>query len=151
MSQDKLNNAKDGWIVATISITPADLPDGPAKRRLQLYHPLDTTVEFSHRHMLHFLEAENSKQDYQNHFAVLAAPVYKEGMRVLGGAVHEAGVWEEAQKEFRVKHPGAVVAALQLYSDKTQLTLKGTRSVYTIRACLLNVSYGKRLLNVQVR
>lgn len=43
------------------------------------------------------------------------------------------------------KCPDAKVAALQLYSDKTQLAISQGLSAHPIRATLLNIAYGKRI------
>jgi len=39
--------------------------------------------------------------------------------------VHQGQLWEWLQGKVRRRDPGGVLAALQLYSDKTLLNLKG--------------------------
>jgi len=39
--------------------------------------------------------------------------------------VHQGQLWEWLQRKVRRRDPGGVLAALQLYSDKTLLNLKG--------------------------
>jgi hypothetical protein len=39
--------------------------------------------------------------------------------------VHNAELWEKLETLYRSRCPTAVIAALQLYSDKTQLNFKG--------------------------
>ena len=45
----------------------------------------------------------------------------------------------------RKGHENAKVAALQLYSDKTLLTISNSLSAHPIRATLLNIAFGKRV------
>jgi hypothetical protein len=39
--------------------------------------------------------------------------------------VHEGDLWASFEELLRKEHPDAVIAALQLYSDKTQMNWKG--------------------------
>lgn len=64
---------------------------------------------------------------------------------------------DDARSKYLTEHqqvkagtPGApwTVAALQLYSDKTLTTFKGS-SVHPIRACLLNAGYCSRVANIR--
>ncbi len=45
-------------------------------------------------------------------------------------------------------HENAKVAALQLYSDKTLLTISDGLSAHPIRATMLNIAFGKRVQNL---
>lgn len=53
-------------------------------------------------------------------------------------------------QQLRASNPDMpwTVAAVQLYSDKTLTTFKGT-SVHPIRACLLNAGYCSRIANIR--
>ena len=59
-------------------------------------------------------------------------------------------LWGYFERKLRQKPNcmDAKIAALQLYSDKTLLTVSEGLSAHPIRAALLNISYGKRMHNL---
>ena len=59
-------------------------------------------------------------------------------------------LWGYFERKLRQKPNcmDAKIAALQLYSDKTLLTVSEGLSAHPIRAALLNISYGKRMQNL---
>jgi len=61
-----------------------------------------------------------------------------------------ADLWLHFQEVLRRRegHENAKVAALQLYSDKTLLTISDNLSAHPIRATLLNIAFGKRVQNL---
>lgn len=55
-------------------------------------------------------------------------------------------LWRWHERRIRAYHPEGVVAALQLYSDKTQVTHKG-KNLHPMRASLLNIRFKTRIKN----
>lgn len=62
---------------------------------------------------------------------------------------HHCDLWLYYQQLLHERHPGAVIAALQFYSDKTQVTFKGM-SLHPVRGTLLNIWYGKRIHRLSI-
>lgn len=61
---------------------------------------------------------------------------------------HDSKLWEWHENTIREANSNEVLGALQLYSDKTQVTMKG-HSCYPVRASLLNV--GQYMRNTNLR
>ena len=93
-------------------------------------------VTFSHADTAHWLQAEFGCPAYSDGFVLRAAPRYHGAMRVFEEP-HEGLAWVQAQQ---VLDAGSVVAAVQLYSDKTQLNMKQL-SAHPIKLVLLNAPY----------
>jgi len=57
--------------------------------------------------------------------------------------------WLHYQDKVQRRHgQPSVIAAMQFYSDKTQVTMAG-RTAHPIRFCLLNTMFGKRVQNLR--
>lgn len=97
-------------------------------------------VTFSHADTAQWLQAEFSRTAYSDGFVLRAAPKYDGAIRVFEEP-HEGLAWLQAQQ---VLDAGAIVAAVQLYSDKTQLNMKQL-SLHPIKLVLLNAPYSARM------
>ena len=97
-------------------------------------------VVFSHADAAQWLQSEFSHSEYKEGFVLRTAPRYCGTVRVFEEP-HEGLAWVQAQHALDA---GAVVAAIQLYSDKTQLTMKQL-SAHPIKMVLLNAPYSARM------
>ena len=127
---------EDGFKLVYISVTNEDV-EGLG----------DVIVQrpFHMKDMRRWLELEFVDKSLNDSFVTTAAPAFVDGQRVYN-APHQCNAWIEMQDLVRSR-PGldsAVIAALQLYSDKTLVNRKGL-DVHPVKASLLNVPYSKRI------
>ncbi|GAX77802.1 hypothetical protein CEUSTIGMA_g5245.t1 [Chlamydomonas eustigma] len=144
-NKEMLARKADGWKIEKIRITKEDVS--------QLGDTV-ITADFHHKDMVTFLKEQYGNKEYQGYFALQFKEERTEGGDRCYDDVHNCELWEQIEKRVRRDHPNPVatgrppmLAALQLYSDKTLLNMKGVNS-HPIRATLLNVSYGKRIKNL---
>ncbi|GAX74319.1 hypothetical protein CEUSTIGMA_g1768.t1 [Chlamydomonas eustigma] len=144
-SKEMLARKADGWKTDKIRITKEDVS--------QLGDTV-ITADFHHKDMVTFLKEQYGNKECQGYFALQFKEERTEGGDRCYDDVHNCELWEQIEKRVRRDHPNPVatgrppmLAALQLYSDKTLLNMKGVNS-HPIRASLLNVSYGKRIKNL---
>eukprot|EP00955_Chlamydomonas_euryale_P051651 354912-Chlamydomonas_euryale.AAC.2 len=128
MSENKVKEAQDGWATSRVHIMPADLPTNGARKAMEKNCPGGVAFDLQHVNMLQFLKEEYGNKEYRGHFATHASRRYdKDGNVLFGGDVHEADTWTQMEEDLRRSsgNVDAVIAALQLYSDKTLLFMKG--------------------------
>ena len=129
-------NEVDGLKVVDIIITESDVKGLG-----------DVVVQrpFYMKDMGRWLELEFADKTQKDTFILDASPRFVGTKRVFN-APHECDAWLELQHMLRSR-PGndkAVIAALQLYSDKTLVNRKGL-DVHPVKATLLNLPYSKRI------
>jgi hypothetical protein len=130
-----VENSKDGWNCVNIIVKPNEV-EGLTE---------EVIVPFFFRDMNHFLSEEFSNEEYKGFFATKSGPVYNSrGDRVYNHP-HNADAWIHLESNLPADH---VIAALQVYSDKTLINSKGL-SAHPIRATLLNIAYSKRIHNLK--
>jgi hypothetical protein len=122
LTKKKLEAAEDGWTSAAIGVEASEI--GRAAWPAGSGHKLE--VVFEHRNMHHALTKMFGEEAYQGHFVTEAARVQEEGGPRILNHPHETDTWLYAQKRIRdfVDELG-VIAAGQLYSDKTLVNRKG--------------------------
>ena len=98
------------------------------------------TVNFHHVHTGEWLRYEYNNAAYKEGFVVRPAKLYVDGER-RWTCPADSDAWVELQDDLG---GAGVVAALQLYSDKSLLNMKGT-SMYPLKAILLNAPLGARM------
>ena len=99
-------------------------------------------AELYHVDTAQWLAAEFGDAKYAEGFTLRAAVRTVNGERAWSCPA-DSDVWLGHQAEVDVIAEGAVVAAIQLYSDKSLLSNKGT-SVYPLKAVLLNAPFATR-------
>jgi hypothetical protein len=141
---DMLLNANDGWQETRICVQPAELPG--------LRDPFEVT--FHHRDILTTAGATFSDPELGGRLALRPREKYVDsdlGSVRVYDEVHRGDAWLKLQKVIRgvvkTRDPAwkdrAVVAGLQLSSDKTHLTVKGDHC-HPVRCTLLNVTESRR-------
>ena len=103
-------------------------------------HYLDTAA---------WLQSEFSKTAYREGFTLRPVQRMVNGERAWSCPA-DCDPWLRHQFVIEVEAAGAVVAALQLYSDKSLLNNKGT-AVYPLKAVLLNAPYTQRVLTANMQ
>lgn len=82
-------------------------------------------------------------------FTLDADCAYNEQGERIYNEPHQCDTWINMQNELRAHvNANGVIAALQLYSDKTLINRKGL-SAHPIRAALLNIHHSKRIRDLQ--
>ncbi len=99
-------------------------------------------AELYHVDTAEWLAAEFGNPKYAQGFTLRAAVRMVNGQRAWSCPA-DSDVWNGHQADVDVIANGAVVAAIQLYSDKSLLSNKGT-SVYPLKAILLNAPFAAR-------
>lgn len=115
-----------GWAQHSVTITPADVRN--------LSRPI--SVSFWCRDTKRWLQEIIEQPELRGHFVAVAGAKWRgrgaARRRVFDGP-HTADVWIKLQQLLRGRLPAAqqskaAIAALQLYSDKTLLTMKGLQA-----------------------
>ncbi|KAL4431240.1 hypothetical protein ABPG75_006496 [Micractinium tetrahymenae] len=143
-----LLNSNDGWEEDTFTITSEHVPQLRDHR---------VNVRWFFRNSEQWLVSQCGNPAYDGSFVLRARKRRgPDGQRIIRDP-HTADAWLEAQATLRERLQAAgaseadikaaVIAALQLTSDKTLLNVKGLQA-YPVRACLLNLMYGLRIDNI---
>eukprot|EP00798_Chlamydomonas_sp_ICE-L_P002933 gene2933-biopygen14867 len=120
-----------------VTVTSADVPD----MGLEVFQ-----AQYFYEDMDHFLRLEFGNSDHMGQFVLHASKKEDENGNRCYDDPHTAELWNYFQDRIRQQpgHQSSVVAALQLYSDKTHLNVKGT-DCHPVLATLLNICHGKRI------
>lgn len=125
---------EDGWRVQTIRVTNADVPGLNA----------DVSAPFFHRDLLVWLRKMLQKFIDKDDFVLRAAvKTNMDGARIYNEPQY-CDAWLHLQSLLPAH---SIIAALQLYSDKSLVNMKNL-SAHPIRATLLNLSYSDRIKNL---
>ena len=130
------------WVDCTIEVTDSDVPGLKSSKY---------STKFYYRDMRQWLLDEFANPEYNDNFA-LDAVIAEVGTGIYAQRVynepHQCEAWADMETAIRRRDRTGVVAALQLYSDKTLVNRKGL-SCHPIRATLLNIKHGIRIRNLR--
>jgi hypothetical protein len=121
-------SADDGWCVKVLSVDKNDYPE---------LGDISVSAPFHHRDIVKYLVSEFGNRKYKNHFTLRGyEDIQPSGKRVYSHP-HTADAWLHLQS---LIPPHAVLAALQMYSDKSLVNDKGLHA-HPVKCTLLNIDY----------
>jgi hypothetical protein len=130
-----LNESNDGWMCTEITVAAGTFPG----------QKFAYTQPFFHMDPVEWLKNEWQDPAHKEAFTVDAAYAYNSKGERIFNEPHQCDTWLAMQNVLRQDlDPNGVIAALQLYSDKTLVNRKGL-SCHPIRAALLNVQHSTRV------
>lgn len=133
-----LEESVDGWRKVNITVPAGTYPGQLA----------DYTQPFHYRDPVEWLSRAWAGAS-PSEFTMDADLAYNEQGERIYNAPHQCDTWITLQNELREHvNPNGVIAALQLYSDKTLINRKNL-SAHPIRAALLNIHHSKRIRDLE--
>lgn len=121
----------ENWQETIIRVGPEDFPPGaPIKRDMKVFEET-----FHHADIMLWLASQYSQSP-----SGLFATQFEQKLDAAGNRCfnepHQCGRWEFLEAELRKEDPDGKIAALQAYSDKTLLNMKGA-TAHPIRCVLV--------------